>query len=181
MHYADLSAYEHDEDAPDLGRAKNVGWLAAAEPFATSAPVPGLLDALAAYCSVAVSGFRGTYSCELCSEREPDVAFDGRLFVLGSAEIRVLIHHYVAVHHYRPPDVFVEAALSGPRPPSAEYFRRLDALGCHWERARTSSVQVDWERWARGAKTEAEDRRSGGRGARAAFDRELVAAPQPRT
>lgn len=154
MHYADLSAYEHDEDAPDLGRAKNVGWLAAAEPFATSAPVPGLLDALAAYCSVAVSGFRGTHACELCSEREPRVAFDGRLFVLGSAEIRVLgkelvfaapnlVHHYVAVHHYRPPDVFVEAALSGPRPPSAEYFRRLDALGCHWERARASSVQVD--------------------------------------
>ncbi len=100
------------------------------------------------------------------------MAFDGRLFVLGSAEIRVLgkelvfaapnlVHHYVAVHHYRPPDVFVEAALSGPRPPSAEYFRRLDALGCHWERARASSVQVDWERWARGAKTEAADRRSG--------------------
>jgi hypothetical protein len=55
---------------------------------------------------------------------------------IGSAEIRVFghdgrvyaapnfIYHYVVVHHYQPPEEFVEAVLAGPLPRSPEYEAR---------------------------------------------------------
>jgi hypothetical protein len=65
---------------------------------------------------------------------------NGERLVLGSAEIRVfgkdgliyaapnLIYHYVSVHHYNPPDEFLEALRSEPRPPDPKYCSRLEAL-----------------------------------------------------
>jgi len=66
---------------------------------------------------------------------------NGKRLLLGSAEIRAfsetkevyaapnLIYHYVSVHKYRPPECFLEAVRTGPRPPSAEYTDRLSELG----------------------------------------------------
>lgn len=57
----------------------------------------------------------------------------GERLLLGTAEIRAygangvlyaaptLIYHYVAMHHYQPPDEFVRAAMTGPRPPGDDY------------------------------------------------------------
>ncbi len=65
---------------------------------------------------------------------------NGESLSLGSAEIRIfgkdgiiyaaptLIYHYVSVHHCRPPDEFLEALRSGPRPPVPDYFDRLEKL-----------------------------------------------------
>jgi hypothetical protein len=65
---------------------------------------------------------------------------DSEVLLPGSAEIRVfgkdeliyaapnLIYHYVSVHHYRPPDEFLEALKSAPRPPHADYCSRLGQL-----------------------------------------------------
>ena len=43
-----------------------------------------------------------------------------------------LIYHYVAVHHYSPPEEFVEAVLHGPNPPSEQYFDRLKEVKLSW-------------------------------------------------
>jgi hypothetical protein len=63
-----------------------------------------------------------------------------KLLSLGSAEIRAfgeggiiyaaptLIYHYVSVHHYNRPHEFLKALNSGPRPPSRDYFSRLEEL-----------------------------------------------------
>jgi len=60
---------------------------------------------------------------------------------LGYAEIRVfgkggklyeapnMLYHYVTVHHYKPPDEFLQALKNAPAPPSSEYLSRLEALG----------------------------------------------------
>src|SRR5262249_15003835 len=60
---------------------------------------------------------------------------------LGSAEILVfgkggkiyaapnMIYHYVTVHHYKPPDEFLQALKDGPCPPEPEYLKRLEAVG----------------------------------------------------
>ncbi len=59
---------------------------------------------------------------------------------LGYAEIRVfgqrgkiyaapnMLYHYVTVHHYKPPDSFVQALKHSPCPPDPEYLDRLSAL-----------------------------------------------------
>lgn len=65
---------------------------------------------------------------------------NGEERLLGVAEIRVfsgdgrvyaaptLIYPYVAVHHYKPPDEFIEALRTGPPPSSQEYFDILARL-----------------------------------------------------
>ena len=57
----------------------------------------------------------------------------GEQLMLGTAEIRAygangvlyaaptLIYHYVAKHHYQPPDEFIQAVMTGPRPPGDDY------------------------------------------------------------
>jgi hypothetical protein len=68
----------------------------------------------------------------------PPNAFDSRL-KLGDAEIIVfgkrgkfyiapnMIYHYVTVHHYKPPEEFIQALKDGPYPPGPEYIERLKA------------------------------------------------------
>jgi len=65
----------------------------------------------------------------------------GERIELGYAEIRVfgekgkiyaapnMLYHYVTVHHYKPPDEFVQALKHGLCPPDPEYLARLNAIG----------------------------------------------------
>jgi hypothetical protein len=65
---------------------------------------------------------------------------NGEELLLGSAEIRVfgrdgviyaapnLIYHYVAVHHYKAPDEFLDAVGSRHGPLGPEYLARLEKL-----------------------------------------------------
>lgn len=43
-----------------------------------------------------------------------------------------LVYHYVEVHHYKPPDEFLNALREGPKPPDPQYFKRLEELGLAW-------------------------------------------------
>ena len=40
-----------------------------------------------------------------------------------------MIYHYVTVHHYKPPEEFIQAIKRGPNPPDPQYFDRLQAIG----------------------------------------------------
>lgn len=111
-----------------------VGWLQRNQPFPTG-PVPeGFPEALLAFCfeEHTVCATRATHPCPLCGERVEPMTREGFTARPGTAEIRVLgeddifaapdlIHHYVTVHDYRPPQVFIEAVLNGPSPGSPEH------------------------------------------------------------
>jgi hypothetical protein len=57
--------------------------------------------------------------------------------MLGDAEMRVfgpkgriyaapnMLYHYVRVHHYKPPDEFLQALKNGPFPPDPKYLSKL--------------------------------------------------------
>jgi hypothetical protein len=145
-YFEDLSDYVY---APGFVRpgTKAVGWLARGNAFPTTAPDEEVLDLLWLYCSISVVDTRGGHDCEFCpgcyayyAER------NGQRLFLGTAEIRVfsqdgrvyaaptLIYHYVAAHHYKPPDEFLEALREGPRPPNQEYFDALAKLNLEWNK-----------------------------------------------
>lgn len=146
-HYDDLSEYSYVSWAAHPG-TRNIGWLAPGHEFATAVPGEELLDRLWRYCNVWVAATRGIHDCELCTgNRQSHAVRDGKQLLLGTAEIRVfaasgeiyaaptLIYHYVADHHYAPPEPFVRAVAESPAPPDPAYFARLDQLGVRWHRA----------------------------------------------
>jgi hypothetical protein len=147
MYYSDLSPYQSLVEAGDP-LSLNVGWLDGVHDYMQGDVPDSFLELLLAYCHIPVHPMRGYHRCELCNE--PAYRFQvpltkGDLY-LGSAEIRVfnnkgvvyaapnLIYHYVADHHYRPPEEFIKAVLEGPLPDSPEY----------WEYAK----QFQWGRMA---------------------------------
>jgi hypothetical protein len=146
----DLSEYRYV--GPDSGRAgtKAVGWLALGHVFPTSPPTEETLDLLWVFSEISVAQTRGGHDCEFCpvgSAYQQERKGEKRL--LSTAEIRVfsndgrvyaapnLIYHYVAVHSYKPPDEFLRALHEGLRPPSREYFDRLDRDGIAWSTTST--------------------------------------------
>ena len=140
----DLSEYSY---APGFVRpgTRTVGWLAQRHPFPTAIPDEALLDLLWLYCSISVAQTRGFHKCEFCPAGTiSHFERNGQRLLLGTSEIRVfspegqayaaptLIYHYVAVHHYKPPDEFLRALRAGPQPPSEEYFDALARLNLEW-------------------------------------------------
>jgi hypothetical protein len=145
-YFEDLSDYAY---APGFVRpgTKAVGWLARGHVFPMTSPDEEILDLMWLYCSISVVVTRGFHDCEFCpgscgyrAER------NGERLLLGTAEMRVfsrdgtiyaaptLIYHYVAVHHYKPPDEFLQALRGNPRPPSQEYFDALANLNLEWSK-----------------------------------------------
>ena len=118
-----------------------VGWLQRNQPYATG-PVPeDFPEALLAFSfqEYLVCTTRATRPCPLCGEQAPPLSRDGQTARPGTGEIRVLgeedifaapdlIHHYVTVHNYQPPPVFVEAVLNGPPPGSPEHRALIRTL-----------------------------------------------------
>lgn len=117
--FADLTPYTYAGDRASVRGAPllNIGWLARDEPF----PVGEVPDAFVERLRLLVEHaptqvMRGTHSCEFCrSGRTPAtdsnfeiraVAADGTRFAAPG-----LVHHYVAVHGYRPPQAFIDAVL----------------------------------------------------------------------
>lgn len=125
MIYADLERLDgrgQDEGSVVLA----VGWLTS-NPFPKKEPIPEFLENLFILCQEPVEQTRGFHVCSFCLEPVfgPMIVRRGtKSITLGTAEIRVrgiepivysaptLIYHYVADHHYAPPDEFVEAVLS---------------------------------------------------------------------
>jgi hypothetical protein len=141
-YFKDLSEYVYTGPAP---HTKNVGWLQSGTAFARIKADSALLDALWSFCAVSIFPTRGLHPCDFCTSAIAGISErNGEKMLLGSAEIRIfsrsdeiyaapnLIYHYVAVHDYQPPREFVDAALSGPRPDSNEYFDRLTLHGLTW-------------------------------------------------
>lgn len=107
----------------------NVGWLDAAEDYATGHVPPGFTDRLVELCRNPVNRTRGWHYCNLCPKPSdlvpPSIevrSADGD-FPVGHGEIRVegkdgvryaapdMIAHYVLEHEYQPPKDFIEAVL----------------------------------------------------------------------
>jgi len=126
--YADLTPYTYtpvDEET----EVRNVGWLERGQQY-TSGPVGSPAVQRVFERRLVEAGkrwtgpvFAGVHQCDLCAEDSP----------MGTGEVQVwnesgssmlaapaLVAHYVAVHHYRPPDEFVDALCAGrietPRP-----------------------------------------------------------------
>lgn len=130
MYYPDLSPYSYLKDdqyiPEEMPCPLNVGWLDIKHPFEVGEPSEKLLDALFAKRAYPVNKMRGYHQCQFCKSKAfgLETARKGKTLVLGSAEIRVkgkggtvyaapdLIYHYVAEHHYKPPQEFIDALLS---------------------------------------------------------------------
>lgn len=151
-YFKDLSVYVYGGKERPWPLQNNVGWLGPGNPFPTAKPNEALLDLIWKFCKVRVNPARGIHICHLCLRREVHIppfeshfhSRNGEKLLLGSAEIRSfsncgaifaapnLIYHYVAFHHYRPPDEFVDSLTEGLCPPDPEYFLRLAQLGHDW-------------------------------------------------
>lgn len=123
-----------------------VGWLHRGQPFDTGPTPPQLLDHLLTFCldQHTVCAPPHSRPCPLCGERPDPLYIEGEgpntgTVHFGIAQIRVigeddiyaaptLIHHYIAAHQYRPPDVFIRAILHGPQPASPEHRTLIRTL-----------------------------------------------------
>jgi len=113
---------------PDLGTktqavqgewVQAIGWLSPAQEFPTGPSPANFIIRLQELCAARYEhGFDfpeagGTHTCEFCH------AYTSR-GVLGVPDGNVLfvapemVYHYVAIHHYRPPQSFVDAVLKCP-------------------------------------------------------------------
>jgi hypothetical protein len=110
-YFEDLSQYTYRSREEGV---VNVGWLKRKHPFPTGVTSEEFRLKLGRLCQHSVHLYFGFHECEFCTGRNrPD----------GNGEIRVsgvkaayaapaLIHHYVKVHAYLPPDDFVAAVLA---------------------------------------------------------------------
>ena len=144
-YFEDLSDYTYHRSVFARPETKAIGWLALGHDFSTCVPTDDILDLLWSHCSISIAQMRGLHFCEFCpSGSAINAERHGKKLLLGSSEIRVfsgtgriyaaptLIYHYVAVHHYCPPDEFLRALREGPAPPSRGYFERLERLNLAW-------------------------------------------------
>jgi hypothetical protein len=72
----------------------------------------------------------GVHHCELCQFEPPHG--HANLFVPGSSIIFVcpeLITHYIAAHHYRPPDEFIAAVAACPETRTMQYKKKFLECG----------------------------------------------------
>ncbi len=137
---ADLEPYEGCRADFEIGLTPlAVGWLQSGRSFDVGETPPGFLPALLPFClpPATVCPWPSPPQCPICRARivlpgEQDGA--GKLTeirVIGETEIYAspaLIYHYVADHHYRPPDEFIAAVLQGPAPGTAEHRAFIRAL-----------------------------------------------------
>jgi hypothetical protein len=111
-------------------RVVNVGWLSHEHPFPTGPLAAEVLLRLQILCQRPVAIMRGFHLCELCSEGTSarDRLSDKHANIRSYGEIRIesvrgliyaapmLIHHYVAVHNYLPPQGFLDALMDVSMP-----------------------------------------------------------------
>ncbi len=137
-YFADLTTYRYAR-YPDEQAALNIGWLSGTMPYDSGDVPPEFVERLAAYCTAHLFHlFFGYHECEFCFPDGPRTSYSSReeffeAVGMGDGEIRVpgvggrvyaapaMIYHYVAEHHYRPPDEFIDAVLNAPLPGSAAY------------------------------------------------------------
>lgn len=135
----DLSPCTYLDKWDTLGLV-SVGWLSKDVAFSTGPVDASVREQLARlledpYCPVA---FFGAHQCEFCTPLTAHPHDDsyphgyGNLLVPGDGTIFAcpeLIAHYIDVHGYRPPDVFLAAVSACPPVDSDAYFVRLIEIG----------------------------------------------------
>ena len=139
-YYEDLTPYTYGHSAGQE-ETVNIGWLDERHDFPTGDVSAAFVERLKAFCRTRVMQTRGFHECPLCNESSSTEWQEPEDNPLSSAELRVfgegkrvyaapsLVCHYVAAHHYRPPDEFVNAVLAGPLPDTPEYEQRAAEYG----------------------------------------------------
>ena len=144
--FEDFTEYSYLSDSarPDT---KNIGWLGEESSFKIAIQPDNVLDLVWSACSISIAQTRGFHLCPFCGKFSANCADRGsESLFLGTTEISVLskngriyaaptlMYHYMAVHHYCPPDEFLTALVEGPMPPDEEYFAALRALDLTWRK-----------------------------------------------
>jgi hypothetical protein len=114
-YFADLTPYKYTGE--DEHQALNVGWLGWWHRFPKEETAAEFRQRLAAICSRPIGLSGAVHTCEYCWFSAGDGTWaDGQIRVQGRDgtwyAAPTMIHHYVTVHHYRPPDPFIAAVLS---------------------------------------------------------------------
>jgi hypothetical protein len=126
MFFPDLEAYRYDIPVP-LHDVVTVGWLSKEHAYARQDSGADTLEAIERLIGThRANQMRGYHVCEFCGA-EPRVAVSasGEHVLIGSAEIWIpspdlkriyaapnLIHHYMSVHGYLPPQEFLDAVAA---------------------------------------------------------------------
>lgn len=118
-----------------------IGWLDKDHEFPLGDVPLEFTERLFIFCGTPLIGLQtfGVHFCEFCDDTQISIVFEsGKELGLGSSEIRIpsldgkfyfaapdLIHHYVSVHRYRPPQPFIDAVLACPLPDTDEFYEHL--------------------------------------------------------
>ena len=141
-YFSDLSPYEYipgyfpvSDDKLDR-QVLNIGWLDKHFLFTKGSTDHAFHKRLFDFCQYRINQTRGFYGCEFCGKKiKSDVpgisscetrVFEPNGIAYASPEI---ICHYVVAHHYRPPDVFINAVMNGPQPFTETYEKLLIEYG----------------------------------------------------
>ena len=119
-YFADFTPYTYGYGYGMIGKlpALNIGWLSAAYPYPTGEPDDRILDDIIGL--NVYNLYRGSHICDLgCdvkiigNKRPPGISGNGEFRVMGTDGIvyaaPVLVHHYIKVHQYAPPQEFIDA------------------------------------------------------------------------
>jgi hypothetical protein len=151
-YYADLTPYEYSyADSYARGHnVLNVGWLDVSRSYPTAHLPVEFEEKLLEFCfeDYIVQNTAGWHTCNLggCPGDHPPEKRGDNIVNLGRGEIRVigkaciyaaptLIYHYVKVHHYSPPEEFIEAVFSYPAHGSdefADFIKKYEPLIRAW-------------------------------------------------
>lgn len=153
-YFADLSPYEFFRFGKPM--SLNVGWLDAAQEFATGSVDAEIVTRLEQISCYSVNQTRGLHPCNICSSDMSLIyKLKDRKLLLGDAEIRVfsaegeifaaptMLLHYITVHNYLPPPSFLNAVKNGPVPPMQDYFDQLKAQDDEWVETSTREHPVE--------------------------------------
>jgi hypothetical protein len=136
-YFADLEPCTYYGEPSDPLRLVAVGWLDAEHPFTAGRLRWDVYDRLKTFAEMRWKPlfFFGGHECELClydpfcSNHDLFIPGDGVIYA-----VPVGIIHYVACHHYLPPEEFCEAVMQCPDPDTPEFFAAMHANG--WSSAR---------------------------------------------
>ena len=122
--FRDLQPLSYFGGEHELLRA--VGWLGADQDFQKGAVAPELVEKLKSLLREPFQpvAFAGPHECELCQFDAPSGS--SNVFVPGDGIIYVmpeLAIHYMAAHHYKPPEEFQQAVLDCPPMGTLDYRR----------------------------------------------------------
>lgn len=126
-YFEDLTPYCYFHPEEEAAGTVNIGWLDSRHPFPTGETSEEFRAKLQRLCQNRVKQTRGFYSCDFCKGRdkphssaEMRVSKRGRVYAAPE-----MVHHYVAVHHYLPPEEFVQAVLEHERQPCSTSGRKF--------------------------------------------------------